>query len=231
MPFHRSRYPADWPAVSRAFRERNGGQCECEGGRGLHTTYALIESFTATICDIWSFSPVSTQVFIARVAPSFSERFARLSTYDARLWLLWATKRRAGSNESVQPAIFRHVASTTQNGDVVRFVVASIPVHVMAVYTRQTTPLARAKSVKPAGTISLGVGPCGVTLPCAPRGAANNWFLWPSEIPSSSAHWSIVPQRCHLRYDVKLHVKHAAERRRRKRLARAPELPGLGEPT
>lgn len=30
------RYPADWPAISRAIRKRSGGQCECEGECGRH---------------------------------------------------------------------------------------------------------------------------------------------------------------------------------------------------
>jgi hypothetical protein len=37
-PENRSRYPADWPAISLAIKERAGWQCECEGecGRGTH---------------------------------------------------------------------------------------------------------------------------------------------------------------------------------------------------
>ena len=34
----RARYPADWPAISRAIRARSGGRCECEGECGLHRT-------------------------------------------------------------------------------------------------------------------------------------------------------------------------------------------------
>jgi hypothetical protein len=38
-PENRDRYPADWPAISRAIKvDRAGGRCECEGecGRGTH---------------------------------------------------------------------------------------------------------------------------------------------------------------------------------------------------
>ncbi|MEV7602904.1 hypothetical protein AB0O91_36620 [Kitasatospora sp. NPDC089797] len=37
-PENRARYPADWPEVSRAIKERGGWQCECLGecGRGTH---------------------------------------------------------------------------------------------------------------------------------------------------------------------------------------------------
>ena len=31
-----SNYPANWPAISRAIRDRSGGQCECTGECGLH---------------------------------------------------------------------------------------------------------------------------------------------------------------------------------------------------
>lgn len=33
MPFDRSRYPADWEAISRRIRERSGGRCEGPPGR------------------------------------------------------------------------------------------------------------------------------------------------------------------------------------------------------
>lgn len=35
-PENRARYPADWPQVSAAIRQRSGGRCECRGecGRG-----------------------------------------------------------------------------------------------------------------------------------------------------------------------------------------------------
>lgn len=40
MPFHRSRYPADWEEISRRIRfERAAGRCECEGECGLHCTH------------------------------------------------------------------------------------------------------------------------------------------------------------------------------------------------
>lgn len=32
-------YPADWKEISKAIRERSGGQCECEGECGLHRTH------------------------------------------------------------------------------------------------------------------------------------------------------------------------------------------------
>lgn len=35
-PENRSRYPRDWPAISRSIRVRSGGQCECAGECGLH---------------------------------------------------------------------------------------------------------------------------------------------------------------------------------------------------
>lgn len=37
-PENRNRYPADWPAISLAIKERGGWQCECLGecGRGTH---------------------------------------------------------------------------------------------------------------------------------------------------------------------------------------------------
>ena len=37
-PENRSRYPADWPAISRGIKERAGWQCECLGecGRNAH---------------------------------------------------------------------------------------------------------------------------------------------------------------------------------------------------
>lgn len=38
MPFDKSRYPKDWPAISLKIRKRSGGQCECEGECGLHRT-------------------------------------------------------------------------------------------------------------------------------------------------------------------------------------------------
>ena len=38
MPFDKSRYPKDWPAISKRIRERSGGRCECEGECGLHRT-------------------------------------------------------------------------------------------------------------------------------------------------------------------------------------------------
>lgn len=38
-PENRERYPADWPAISEAVKNRAGWRCECEGecGRGSHT--------------------------------------------------------------------------------------------------------------------------------------------------------------------------------------------------
>ncbi len=39
MPFIKSRYPKDWPAISKRIRERSGGRCECEGECGLHRTH------------------------------------------------------------------------------------------------------------------------------------------------------------------------------------------------
>lgn len=36
MPFIKSRYPKDWPAISKRIRERSGGRCECVGECGLH---------------------------------------------------------------------------------------------------------------------------------------------------------------------------------------------------
>ena len=39
MPIHpddRSRYPPDWPEISRRIRDRAGGRCECGGECGLH---------------------------------------------------------------------------------------------------------------------------------------------------------------------------------------------------
>ena len=36
-PENRSRYPADWPAISRAIKERAGWQCECLGECGRNT--------------------------------------------------------------------------------------------------------------------------------------------------------------------------------------------------
>ena len=38
MPFDRSKYPKDWPAISRRIRARSGGRCECMGECGLHRT-------------------------------------------------------------------------------------------------------------------------------------------------------------------------------------------------
>lgn len=38
MPFVKSRYPKEWPAISKRIRERSGGRCECEGECGLHRT-------------------------------------------------------------------------------------------------------------------------------------------------------------------------------------------------
>ena len=38
MPFHRERYPPDWPKISREIRARSGGQCGCMGECGLHRT-------------------------------------------------------------------------------------------------------------------------------------------------------------------------------------------------
>jgi hypothetical protein len=38
MPVDYSKYPKDWKLISRAIRERSGGQCECEGECGLHRT-------------------------------------------------------------------------------------------------------------------------------------------------------------------------------------------------
>lgn len=38
MPVDYSKYPKDWKAISKAIRERSGGQCECEGECGLHKT-------------------------------------------------------------------------------------------------------------------------------------------------------------------------------------------------
>lgn len=38
MPADRAKYPPDWKHVSRAVRDRSGGQCECEGHCGLHRT-------------------------------------------------------------------------------------------------------------------------------------------------------------------------------------------------
>src|SRR5438270_13470059 len=37
-PENRTRYPADWRAISAAIRARSGGRCECEGECGLHRT-------------------------------------------------------------------------------------------------------------------------------------------------------------------------------------------------
>ena len=34
MPFDRSLYPPDWPAISKRIRERSGGKCECWGECG-----------------------------------------------------------------------------------------------------------------------------------------------------------------------------------------------------
>ena len=39
MPFDRTKYPKDWPAISKRIRERSGGQCECIGECGLHKTH------------------------------------------------------------------------------------------------------------------------------------------------------------------------------------------------
>jgi len=39
MPFIKSRYPKDWPMISKRIRERSGGRCECEGECGLHRTH------------------------------------------------------------------------------------------------------------------------------------------------------------------------------------------------
>ncbi|MHC0430920.1 hypothetical protein ACX6XY_12110 [Streptomyces sp. O3] len=38
-PENRDRYPANWPEISEAIKNRAGWQCECEGecGRGSHT--------------------------------------------------------------------------------------------------------------------------------------------------------------------------------------------------
>ena len=36
MPSDRSRYPADWPAISARIRARSDGHCECHGECGLH---------------------------------------------------------------------------------------------------------------------------------------------------------------------------------------------------
>ena len=38
MPINYSRYPKDWPDISKRIRERSGGQCECMGECGLHRT-------------------------------------------------------------------------------------------------------------------------------------------------------------------------------------------------
>lgn len=38
MPFVKSRYPKDWPAISRRIRDRSNGRCECVGECGLHLT-------------------------------------------------------------------------------------------------------------------------------------------------------------------------------------------------
>lgn len=37
-PENKSRYPADWKAISARIKARSGGQCECEGECGLHRT-------------------------------------------------------------------------------------------------------------------------------------------------------------------------------------------------
>ena len=34
-----SDYPKEWAAISRAIRNRSGGQCECSGECGLHRTH------------------------------------------------------------------------------------------------------------------------------------------------------------------------------------------------
>jgi hypothetical protein len=39
MPYDRSLYPPDWPAISRRIRARAGGQCECTGECGLHRAH------------------------------------------------------------------------------------------------------------------------------------------------------------------------------------------------
>lgn len=39
MPFIKSRYPKDWPTISKRIRARSGGRCECEGECGLHRTH------------------------------------------------------------------------------------------------------------------------------------------------------------------------------------------------
>lgn len=36
-PENRSRYPADWPSISRAIKDRAGWRCECEGECGRRT--------------------------------------------------------------------------------------------------------------------------------------------------------------------------------------------------
>ena len=36
MPIDKSKYPRDWPAISKRIRERSGGRCECSGECGLH---------------------------------------------------------------------------------------------------------------------------------------------------------------------------------------------------
>ena len=36
MPFVKSRYPKDWPAISKRIRDRSNGRCECHGECGLH---------------------------------------------------------------------------------------------------------------------------------------------------------------------------------------------------
>lgn len=35
LPFHRERYPKEWPAISKRIRERSGGKCECSGECGI----------------------------------------------------------------------------------------------------------------------------------------------------------------------------------------------------
>ena len=43
MPFHRDRYPKDWPKISKRIRERSHDQCECEGECGLHHAHRCHE--------------------------------------------------------------------------------------------------------------------------------------------------------------------------------------------
>lgn len=168
--------------------------------------------------NVGTLHAITAEEFATRMASSGPQRLGWALTISTGLRFLRPERGSTCRQKRQHASVRFHMAAPTERRYVVGRVVARIAIAVMPVYPRLSALHAWSKLEKTPCPIALCIRRSSIALPRLALWPAHYWLIRPSQIPSST-HCEIISecQRCHLRYDLQLHIQHSRETRRNRK--------------